>query len=254
MPVEFPTPPTPETITVATAFPPGTATFTGTPTSFTGSIPDYTPQFNNVSEAIENVAYELAKLNYTLAATSIPGEVGAILKVNAGAVNDMSSLMAEMLEQQIIMKGNIAQISNALATLGGTLADGVATQQILTVATIKKQEKDIAETEAALARQNPPIAPQVITPAALTSKITGTITDTGILAAQSKASGLASTAVSGALERGTNIVSNWFSGTAISDFFSKNVATIGAAKTAEPAPVAAATTVKSAATARDALL
>lgn len=215
-----------------------------------GNFPDYSQHFNTIAYNIDSVVYELQKLNYTLTATAVPGEVGAILKVQAAATNDMTTLLAEILEQQIVMKGNIASISNALATIGGTMADGVATQQILTVATIKKQEKDIAETEAALARQNPPIAPQVITPDALTQKITGTVTDTGILAAQSKASGLASTAVNGALERGTNIVSSWFSGTAIAEFFNKNVATIGAAKTAEPAPVAAATTAKTAATTR----
>lgn len=253
MPAEFPTAPELPTIP-ATPFPQGTPSFTGTPTSFTGSVPDYSQVFNTIAYNIDSVVYELQKLNYTLAATSTPGEFGAMFGAQASAVNDMSSLMADMLEQQVSMKGAIANISNALATVGGTLADGVATQQILTVATIKKQEKDIAETEAALARQNPPIAPQVITPAALTSKITGTITDTGVLAAQSKASGLASTAVSGALERGTNIVSNWFSGGAIAEWFNKNVASIGAAKAAEPTVVTAATEAKAASTERKVML
>jgi hypothetical protein len=129
-------------------------------------------------------------------ALAIPGSPACLMQVQAQALNDMSSLMASMLESQKDIKNNIALVQGAIAGMTGHVANGVTTMQIAATDQINNNKFSQNTTNAALKRADLP--PTEVTPEDLLATTQKTITNVTEFKGQVYAAGL----VEGALSTG----------------------------------------------------
>jgi len=195
---------TPPVFTIPATLAVGSSPLTG---ATTGNIPvlDYSPILASIAVSLAEISYELKLINFNQTVTSIPGTPGAINQVAASALNDIADVMSSMLANQNEMVGSTTRIQLALAGVAGAVGEGVATNQILASSTLKKHQKETAETEAAITASGR--EPTTLTTTDFQTKVTETINDASSVAIQSKATGFVSNSISNAVETTFNFAS-----------------------------------------------
>ena len=160
------------------------------------------------------------------AGLGIPGSPICMMQVQAQALNDMSTLMASMLDQQKDIKSNIALIQGAIAGLTGHVASGVTTQQIAVTDQINNNKFNQTTTNAALERADLP--PTEVTSGDLLETTQKTITDVTQFKGQIYAAGLVesslSTGITWGVQQGQDLVLKGYmavGGEKINDAFKK---------------------------------
>jgi hypothetical protein len=208
---------TPPVFTIPATLAVGSSPLTG---ATTGNIPvlDYSPILASIAVSLAEISYELKLINFNQTVTSIPGTPASINQVAASAMNDIADVMSSMLTNQNEMTSAITRIQLALAGVAGAVGEGVATNQILASSTIKKHQKETAETEAAITASGR--EPTTQSRVDFQTKITETLNEASDIAIQAKASGFVSNSISNAVERTYNFASDQVSavGTAASNF------------------------------------
>jgi hypothetical protein len=188
--------------------PPTTPLVGGTPALLSGAtsgsipVPDYGPHLTAIATELSNIAYSLQSLNYNVSLATEPAGPAAFSQVAAGSLNDIAGVMARMLLNQNETTSAIQRIQLALAGVAGAVGEGVATNQILASSTLKKHQKETAETEAAITASGR--SPTTQTPTDFQTKINETIADASDVAIQAKATGFVSRSISGAIEKTYN--------------------------------------------------
>jgi hypothetical protein len=168
-------------------------------TTGTLTFPDYGLHLKAIATELSNIAYSLQSLNYNVSLATEPAGPAAFNQVAAGSLNDIADVMSSMLTNQNEMTAAVQRIQLALAGVAGAVGEGVATNQILASSTLKKHQKETAETEAAITASGR--EPTTQSRVDFQSKITETLEGATDLAIQSEASGFVSTSISSAIEK-----------------------------------------------------
>jgi hypothetical protein len=166
------------------------------------AAPDYSPYLSAIALELSNIAYSLQSLNYNMSFAADTGSPAAINQVAAGSLNDVADVMASMLTNQNEMTAAVQRIQLALAGVAGAVGEGVATNQILASSTIKKHQKETAETESAITASGREPTTQSRTD--FQTKINETLAEASDIAIQAKASGFISNSISDAVEKTYN--------------------------------------------------
>jgi len=181
-------------VTVTIPFPGGTATMA-----------------DSTAVAIANQTLALIAADEKLwgpPALAIPGSPACLMQVQAQALNDMSSLMASLLDQQKEIKGNIALIQGAIAGLTGHVANGVTTMQITATDQINNNKFSQNTTNDALKRADLP--PTEVTPEdffATTQKtITNVIEFKGQVYASGQVESALATGIAWGVQQGQDLI------------------------------------------------
>ena len=218
------------------------------PSAFTGAttgtvtFPDYGPHLTAIATELSNIAFSLQSLNYNLSFTSDIGSPAAINQVAASSLNDVADVMSSMLTNQNEMTAAVQRIQLALAGVAGAVGEGVATNQILASSTMKKHQKETAETEAAITASGR--EPTTQTPTDFQTKITETINEASTISVQAKASGFVNRSIGSAIEKTYNFADDQVLGPA-AEFIKKQWTELIGTKVTKPAD-----TTKSAAVAK----
>lgn len=154
--------------------------------------------------------------NLTPAGAATPNAPVAIMRAQAQAINDMSALMAEMIDQQKKLNASIKVLQSAMGSVSANIAAGVTTQQFAVADQIKNNQFQQLTTNAALERAELPKT--VVQPTAIAEAVQSAVKDTLTVKAQVKSSALVeeqiTSAVSWTQTTVTNIVAESFVGTA----------------------------------------
>ena len=182
-------------ITVTIPFPGGTATMAD-------------------STAIAIASAETARAAQTellwgKAGLAIPGSPIAMMQVQAQAINDMSSVMASMLERQKEMTEAISSIRTSLAGVSSHMASSVTTQQVALTEQIKNNKFTQQTTNAALERAELP--PTKVLPGNLVEDTRTLMNDVSMVKGQIYVAGLVEDNISKAATWTTTIVSDYIS-------------------------------------------
>jgi hypothetical protein len=124
--------------------------------------------------------------------------------------------MASMLENQNQMTSAISSIQLAVAGVAGAVAEGVATNQIVASSTLKKHQKETAETESAITASGR--TPTVQTPTDFQAKIQETINDASEVSIQAKTTGFINQSVSSSIEKTFQYTTDFIGGSAAAKF------------------------------------
>lgn len=186
-------------ITVTIPFPGGTATMAD-------------------STAIAIAAAEAARALHTeslwgQAGLLIPGSPISLMQVQAQSLNDMTSMMASMMEQQKEMTEAISSIRTSLAGVSSHMAAGVTTQQVALTEQIKNNKFTQQTTNAALERADLP--PTKVLPVDFVEDTKVLIDDVSIVKGQIYIAGLVEDSISKATTWTTTVVSDYISETFI---------------------------------------
>lgn len=193
----------------------------------TGTIvlPNYSLNFDQIAFYLAKIDYQLSLINYNFTTTSVTGTQAAINQVQAAAVNDMADLMASMVAGQTNITNALNGLQIAVGGLAGVAAEGVVTQQLLASSQIKKNKKEMAETDSAITASGR--EPKTISPADFQTEAQQVITDATTISAQSKAAGFVNRTVTDTIEKTWTYTSEWVgstaAATAIKDFWTNNV-------------------------------
>jgi hypothetical protein len=172
------------------------------------AVPDYSILFNTFNVELSKISHELSVMNYLIGANSTTSTPGSINKVSASALNEMSDMMSSMLKNQNETTAVIGRISRALYGISGTVAEGVATNQIMASSTLKKQQKETAETEAAIRESGR--TPAEPTTTDFQTKVSETLNDATEISVQAKASGFVSSVIGSATEKASTFTADAF--------------------------------------------
>jgi len=177
------------------------------PTTITMTGPGTTTLVDDAAAAIILQTAANEKL-WGTAGLGIPGSPICMLQVQAQALNDMSTLLASMADQQKDIKANIALVQGAIAGLTGHVASGVTTQQIAVTDQINNNKFNQATTNDALERADLP--PTKVTAGDLLATTQTTIQNVTEFKGQIYAAGLVesslSTGISWGVQQGQDLV------------------------------------------------
>jgi hypothetical protein len=207
------------------------------PSAFTGAttgtvtFPDYGPHLTAIATELSNIAFSLQSLNYNLSFTSDIGSPAAINQVAASSLNDVADVMSSMLTNQNEMTAAVQRIQLALAGVAGAVGEGVATNQILASSTMKKHQKETAETEAAITASGR--EPTTQTRTDFQTKINETLAEASDIAIQAKATGFVSNSIGSAIEKTYNFAEDQVLGPA-GEFIKKQWSKIVETKVTKP--------------------
>lgn len=146
---------------------------------------------------------------------SLSNSASQLLKVNS----DMLKIMSQSMENINKITVAIENISGQLAAMSGTVAQGVATQQISVANQIQKNKFDQNATQAALARNGLPAVE--VTPTDLLDTIRTNVISAGEVAASASATGLVTSVSSSAISKATGYITGMLpSNERVKNFFS----------------------------------
>lgn len=201
------TPPTP--IPATSPFTPPSELTNGTGVL---QFPNYGPHFNQIIFYLASIEFQLQRVNYQISTTSVPGTQAAINQVAAASLNDMSDVMSSMLGNQTSIISALNNLQIAIGGLAGVAAEGVVTNQLLASSQIKKNKKEMAETDSAI--KDSGRTPKDITPADFQEEAKQVIADATTISAQSKAAGFVNRTVSDTIEKTWSYTTDWVGSTA----------------------------------------
>jgi hypothetical protein len=170
------------------------------------SIPDYTLELVALNTNLTALNTFLTT-NYGIASLSIPGSQGAINQSAAGALNDMSMMIASMMSTATETSLAIKGVQVALAGVSAQVAQGVTTQQMAVADQIKNNQFQQATTNAALTRSDLP--PTVVPTQTFQERLSATINDTVSFKSLVGASSLISSTLSDAATYTTTLVTGY---------------------------------------------
>lgn len=155
-------------------------------------------------------------LNFGTSATSLPGTPAAVARMQAQALNDISVLLSEMIDQQKKLTASVQVLQSSLGNISANVAAGVTTQQLAVADQIKNNKFQQETTNASLERAELPKT--IIQPTEIVESIQGAVQDTLVIKSQVKASALVEEQITSAVSWTTttvnNIIANSFIGTA----------------------------------------
>lgn len=153
---------------------------------------------------------------WSVTALKTPGTPTAIMKANAQAMNDVTVLLASMIDQQKKLIASIQVIQSGIASVSANVSAGVTTQQLAVADQIKNNQFQQLTTNAALERADLPKT--VVNPADIQTQVQSAVQDTLTVKTQVKASALVeeqiTSAVAWTTTTASNIVAQSFVGTA----------------------------------------
>ena len=213
---------------------------------------DQTIELLAIAESIDtlnfNIGTHLATMNsfniaqWSAAGLGTPGAPIAVLAAQGKALNNMSAMMASMMETQSEIAAKLSGMQVGLAQVSSQVAAGVTTGQVQLAETIKNNKFQQQTTNAALVRSG--IEPTVVEPAGLVTTIQDTVTNVGPIKAAMAAANLVEQSIGSAVSWTTtsvgNMISESFIGTAAANAFTTVKGWIGITKPAETVKKAAA--------------
>lgn len=125
--------------------------------------------------AIEELTLTLDVLIAQLGLSTVPGTLLAANAVSAASLNDISSLMSSMLEQQKLINQNLGIITSALTGVSTNIGNGVTTAQLSYLDQAKNNQFNQQTTNDALARAELP--PTEVKEGDLQKKVVSTFGD-----------------------------------------------------------------------------
>lgn len=166
----------------------------------------------------------LLTANFTSAGIKTPGAPVALMGVTADSVTDIASILADISTALGDLNKGAVESSSAIQKLQlgmasiatQTAKNGVIAQMALTDQ-IKNNEFQQKTTNQALADAGKP--PTVVTPANILTKIQATIQDLTTFNAEASISGFVVTSIQDGFTFSYNYVTEWISGTAVSQWF-----------------------------------
>lgn len=213
---------------------------------------DNTLEFVAIKTAIDGLTLAVnANLNsmilfniehWSAAGLYTPGTPISVLASQGKALNNMSAMMASMMQTQSEIAAKLSGMQVGLAQVSSQVAAGVTTSQVQLAETIKNNKFQQQTTNAALVRSG--IEPTVVAPSSLTSTITETVNTVGPIKAAMAATNLVEqsigSAVSWTTTSVTNMISESFIGSAAASAFTTVKGWIGITKPEETVKKAAA--------------
>jgi hypothetical protein len=226
-------------------------TFTGQTNGQVTTV-DNTIEFVAIAEAIDtlnfNIGTHLATMNtfnvnqWSAAGLKTPGSPIAVLAAQGKALNNMSSMMASMMQTQSEIAAKLAGMQVGLAQVSSQVAAGVTTNQVHLAETIKNNKFQQQTTNAALVRSG--IEPTVVTDPDLKTQIEDTVKQVAPLKIAADAAGLVEQTIGSAVTYTsttvTNMIAESYIGTAAANAFSTVKGWIGLTKPDETVKKAAA--------------
>jgi hypothetical protein len=180
--------------------------------------------------------------NFSPAGLMTPGTPIAVLAAQGKALNNMSSMMASMMQTQSEIAAKLAGVQVGLAQVSSQVAAGVTTSQVHLAETIKNNKFQQQTTNAALERSG--IEPTVVTPTSLTTTIKDTVDNVGPIKLAMEAAGIVEQSISSAIGWTTttvgNMISESFIGSAAASAFTTVKGWLGITKPDETVKKAAA--------------
>lgn len=180
--------------------------------------------------------------NFSPAGLMTPGTPIAVLAAQGKALNNMSSMMASMMQTQSEIAAKLAGVQVGLAQVSSQVAAGVTTSQVHLAETIKNNKFQQQTTNAALERSG--IEPTVVAPTALGDTITDTVNTVGPIKAAMAATNLVEQSITSAVSWTTttvgNMISESFIGSAAASAFTTVKGWLGITKPDETVKKAAA--------------
>jgi len=165
---------------------------------------DYSNDFNTLIQAIGLLKGSVDALTLALdttmlgvTASTVPGTLANSAKGATLAFQSISGLNVDGSKKSTDLQSTLGLIAKQLSGLSGTLAAGVATNQIIAADQIKKNAFDKEATQAALARNNLPAV--TVTNANFLQTIQSTVQDATSIAAQASATGFVTSTASKAI-------------------------------------------------------
>jgi hypothetical protein len=167
--------------------------FTG---ATTGTIQgmDYSADFFELTTAVSFLTGAVNALTIALdtnmlgvTASTVPGTLANSAKGATIAFQSIAGLNVDGSKKSVDLQATLGLIAKQLSGLSGTIAAGVATNQIIAADQIKKNAFDKEATQAALTRNNLPTV--TVTPQSFLTTIQTTVQDASSIAAQASATG-----------------------------------------------------------------